>query len=362
MESLGVYNEVLDVSLRGQTALYSSGNLLSFLHLFRQKTEAASRQLAQTTFARGVTTSTINQISLTVQAFLVILIMFMVIRGQLDAFYFPMFLPLMNMIIYPMYEIISAWSTIRSTRSITNKLIGELNEAVEWPENSVPAEASSGDVCFRDLSFAYGDRVIFQDVNLCIADGEHILLRGGSGSGKSTLLRILAKQLSGYQGEITINQKSLRDFTRQELFNQVSVVSQHPMIFRDTIKQNIVLFEDEKLFNQERLDQAIHQSGLRQFIDTLPEGINTVLRDSGENLSGGEKQRIDLARAFYRQSNILLVDEVTSGLDLTLAKEIEEILNNSEATIISTSHRYDIDLAKYYNRTIQLVDQTLKPL
>lgn len=124
------------------------------------------------------------------------------------------------------------------------------------------------------------------------------------------------------------------------------------MLFRDTILQNIVLFEDKDKIDFEWLNKAVDLAGLRTFVDKLPKGLFTVLWDSGENLSGGEKQRIETARAIYRNTPIVLVDEATSGLDLEKAKDLEQIFKSMDKMIISTSHREDINLSELYDRTI----------
>ena len=129
------------------------------------------------------------------------------------------------------------------------------------------------------------------------------------------------------------------------------------MIFRDSILANIVLFENEEEINKEKLDESINKSGLSPLIDNLEEGLYTIIKDAGSNLSGGEMQRIEIARALYKDNPIILIDEATSALDLKMAREIEEIFAGLDKTIISISHRRDIDYSKYYGKIIEIKDK-----
>ena len=105
-----------------------------------------------------------------------------------------------------------------------------------------------------------------------------------------------------------------------------------------------------------KLNDAINRSGLSSLIENLEDGYNTVIKDAGSNLSGGEMQRIEIARALYKDSPIILIDEATSALDLKMARDIEEILANLDKTMVSISHRRDIDYSKYYGKIIEIKD------
>lgn len=134
------------------------------------------------------------------------------------------------------------------------------------------------------------------------------------------------------------------------------------MIFRDTILANIVLFENDEDIDYKKLDESIKKSGLSPLIDNLEDGYKTVIKDAGSNLSGGEKQRIEIARALYKDNPIILIDEATSALDLKMALDIEEIFANLDKTLVSISHRRDIDYSKYYDKIIEIKDKKTKDL
>lgn len=129
------------------------------------------------------------------------------------------------------------------------------------------------------------------------------------------------------------------------------------MIFRDSILANIVLFENEDEIDYKKLDESIKKSGLSPLIDNLEDGLYTIIKDAGSNLFGGERQRIEIARALYKDNPIILIDEATSALDLKMAVDIEEIFAKLDKTLVSISHRRDIDYSKYYGKIIEIKDK-----
>lgn len=350
MDSLGVYNETIDDGLRGYQVLYKSNALFGFMKLFRNKTNATEKNHSKSVFTTGLMVSLINQFSMSVQALLFFITTMLIVKGYMDVVYFPVMMSLMNLIIYPMHTIMSQYGQIKACENIANNLIEELNYPIE-EINSISGDSiKDSDILIKNLDFSYDDKSIFRNLDLHINSKEHILLRGNSGSGKSTLLKLLTRECTADKGNIYIGDININEMSRSDLFNNISVISQHPMLFRDTILQNIVLFKDEKDIDYKKLKKAIENAKLNEFIDSLEDGLDTVLLDSGDNLSGGEKQRIEVARAIYKDTPIVLIDEATSGLDLLKALDLENIFNKMDKTIISTSHREDIDLSKLYDK------------
>lgn len=214
----------------------------------------------------------------------------------------------------------------------------------------------------KNMNKSFGDKVIFKDFNLEIKDQEFVVLSGKSGSGKSTIFKLITKELRPDDGNIFIGSENINDLNREQIYEKISIVAQKPMIFRDTILANIVLFENEEEIDYERLDESIKKSGLSSLIDNLEDGYETVIKDAGSNLSGGERQRIEIARALYKDNPIILIDEATSALDLAMASDIEEIFAKLDKTIVSISHRRDIDYSKYYGKIIEIDDMKTKEI
>ena len=354
MDVLGSYNEAIDDGLRGYPVIYKSNALKNFMKLFNERTKMNEKYHAKSEFMTSILNSFVNYFSAIVQMLLMFASALLVIGGQMEAVYFPVTLSLMNILISPMYMVMNDYSLIKSCKDIKLNVIKELNFPTETYDGATAIDEASIDI--EHMCFAYGDKTIFNDTNLTIKNKEHVLLRGGSGAGKSTLLKLLTRECTTDGGTIRIGGADIKTLGRSELFKNISVIVQHPMLFRDTILQNIVLFEDKEKIDFERLNKAVDLAGLRTFVDKLPKGLSTVLLDSGENLSGGEKQRIETARTIYRNTPIVLVDEATSGLDLEKAKDLERIFRGMDKLIISTSHRQDINLSELYDRTIVIED------
>lgn len=128
------------------------------------------------------------------------------------------------------------------------------------------------------------------------------------------------------------------------------MVSQDTFLFNDTVRNNITLYQE---FAQKEIDRAVEEAGLKDFIDSLPEGILTMVEENGKNFSGGEKQRISLARAILRKSSVLLLDEFTASLDQLTAKEIEQrLLLRKDCLLIAVTHRLDPELLRQYDKIL----------
>lgn len=199
----------------------------------------------------------------------------------------------------------------------------------------------------RDPVFRYGpDRFELRVGSLSIAPGEQIALVGRSGSGKTTLLHLIAGLLPPSSGEVRIDGETLTPEREADWFRQVSYITQHPHIFSGTIAENIAIGvvsggDAEREVSREEIAQAAQSAGLAGLIGELPQGYDTVVGEGGRGLSGGEKQRLALARAFLKRPQVLLFDEPTTGLDLhterVLMRAIDEL--SRTATVITIAHR-----------------------
>lgn len=206
-----------------------------------------------------------------------------------------------------------------------------------------------GNIEFRNVSFSYNHyNNIFDNFNLRIVKGEKVMLKGKSGNGKSTICKLLCRFIEG-QGEILINEENIKDINLNIIRNSIIYVSQKEKLFTDTIKNNICCGnESNELFN--KICQLCH---LEDIVSKNCLRYNSMIVDGGVNLSGGEKQRIILARGLMRGGNILVIDEALSEVDEKLEKEIIKNLLSfyKEKTIIYVSHK---NLNKLFERTINV--------
>ncbi|MBO5910565.1 MAG: ATP-binding cassette domain-containing protein, partial [Clostridia bacterium] len=162
---------------------------------------------------------------------------------------------------------------------------------------------------------------------------------GKSGSGKSTILNLMSKMIEADKGEVLIDGVNINKLDKQTLRNGISLVNQFPYIFDMTIKENLLLSKSDA--TNEDLINAITKASLKEFVDTLPKGIDTKVGESGIKLSGGQKQRLAIARALLRKSNIIIFDESTSSLDNFAQEEVKKSIDGlkGKSTIVIVAHR-----------------------
>lgn len=212
----------------------------------------------------------------------------------------------------------------------------EVNKATSAPNVISPF------INIKDLHFSYDNQAsILKNLNLAFEKGSFTGIAGPSGCGKSSFIKAVCK-LEQYEGEIFIDGVDLRSLSRKELSRIIALVPQSPFIVAGTIYENICYGLD-RMPSQKEVENAVRKACLTEFIDSLPNKLNTVLSENGGNLSGGQKQRIAIARIFLRKPEILILDEATSALDNTseryIQNEIEKLKEETKMTVISIAHR-----------------------
>lgn len=197
-----------------------------------------------------------------------------------------------------------------------------------------------GDIRFQDCVFSYDNKVVLEDVSFHISPGERVAIAGKSGTGKSTILSLILGLYPLEEGNIYIDGYQIREMDLYSLRKNISVVSQEIFILDDTIRNNLLVVKQSA--SEEEIRNVLSISSLNKFVDSLPEGLDTVLEKNGSNLSGGQKQRLAIARALLKSAKILLLDEATSALDANTESEVKESLHQlkDDTTIVIVSHRY----------------------
>src|SRR5699024_2013092 len=237
----------------------------------------------------------------------------------------------------------SAFHTGRSSMGAAKKIEEELaveEQPVLWGEESLITDRPPS-IELSNVYFQYGEEAFaLKNIHTKMASYETVAIVGRTGSGKTTLLHMIAGLLPVAEGEILINGRSLSAYKENDWFNQLTYISQDPYLFSGTFAENIAIGTEEKA-SLEEVKQAAKSAGISHLIEAQKKGYDTPIGEAGRGLSGGEKQRIALARAFLKRPNIILFDEPTTGLDL----ETERILQASiqelskESTMITVAHR-----------------------
>jgi len=193
----------------------------------------------------------------------------------------------------------------------------------------------------KNLNFRYDDNrdYIFQNLNVEIKKGQAVGISGSSGKGKSTLISILSGLIDSYEGDIIFDDKNISTFNRESIFSSFSIVSQNNFVFNDSIKNNIVIDDDIPIIDSE-LEKVLKIVNLDGLINSLPNGLDTIVGEQGSKISGGQRQRICIARSIFQKPDILILDEPTSALDESIAnKIIDNIIGSKNGmTTIIVSH------------------------
>lgn len=226
-------------------------------------------------------------------------------------------------------------NSLRTAKIPAKKLRAILDEPEDLggPENLLNP---SGQLSVQGLHFFYGQREILSGISFDFYPGKKYLIVGTSGSGKSTFLNLIAGLRDDYTGSIVLGGTELRHLSRASLTKSICCITQEPFLFDATIYENVCLYEN---MEEETVRQALMRVGLGVFLEGLPLGIHTPLGESGATMSGGEKQRLVIARAIVRKNPILLLDESTSHLDPVTAAGIERlVLGLQDVTVLLVSH------------------------
>ena len=242
----------------------------------------------------------------------------------------------------PIASIIGANKSIQNALIAADRLFEIMDLEREETENKVELKAENiGDVCFENISFSYGSRKeVFADFSFVIPKGQVTAVIGESGSGKTTLASLLQKLYPLKSGKVTINGLDINHYTYESLRALVSAVPQQLNLFAGNIVENIAVGDLQP--DMERIMTIIRQLGLIPFLEKLPNGLGTQVGENGVSLSGGEKQRLAIARALYKNPEILIFDEATSSLDSEseqFVKNVIEDLKQQGKTILIIAHR-----------------------
>jgi subfamily B ATP-binding cassette protein MsbA len=210
---------------------------------------------------------------------------------------------------------------------------------VQEPTNPKIFESFAGSIEFKNVSFAYEDVVILDNINLTIQKGKTVALVGSSGAGKSTLADLIPRFHDVTRGELLIDGINIKEYSLHSLRSQMSIVTQEPILFNDTIADNIAMGNPD--VNIASIEHAAKVANAHDFIMQKEEYYQTNIGDRGSKLSGGERQRLTIARAVLKNPPILILDEATSSLDTESERLVQDAIDNmmQNRTCVVIAHR-----------------------
>lgn len=264
------------------------------------------------------------------------------------------FVNLMNFVVAPVAELPGLLAARKASRALMDKIAGSLEKCTFAEGNAELSRLEKG-ISVKDVSFSYEDgKEVLHDISFDFEAGKSYAIVGASGSGKSTLLNLIMSGACGaeYSGSILWDDTDLKDSSSDSFFDQVSSIDQNVFVFNSSIKDNITMFRD---FPEEEISEAVRRSNLNELVDERGTGL--MCGESGKALSGGEKQRISIARSLLKRSSVLVADEITAALDSQTAHKVSsDILDLNGITRIVVTHSLEESLMRRYDRILVMKD------
>jgi len=261
-----------------------------------------------------------------------------VIDGHMTVGAFFAFATALFMLYTPIKKISSLYNKAQDAIIANSRMQELLHTQADIVSGDKELDALIESVSFENVSLSYADTPALTNISFKAEKGDSIALVGDSGAGKSSLVNLLVRFYDPSSGQILINKSDNKSFTLTSLHKKVAYVTQRIYIFNDSIAANVAYGEE---IDEARVTEALSKAYAMEFIDTLENGIHTLLSESGDNLSGGQRQRIALARALYKNPDILILDEATSALDNKSEALVQQALKalKSDMITFTVAHR-----------------------
>ena len=268
-------------------------------------------------------------------------LIYLMVIGKADVSVLVLMISYHEYLITYINDFISSTSKIREV----NTAVDRINDILDYNSYNVKVGSLDtkdiyGMIEFKNVSLKIKNKEILHNINLKIDHNEIVAIVGEAGSGKTMLLNLILRLFSPTSGKILLDNTNILDFSKDAYSSLVSIVNQKPFIFNMSIRKNLD-FVDENIKNQ---IEACKKAGIHDFIETLPDGYNTILRENGSNISGGQKQMISIARTILSKSEVILLDDITTSLDPDTAKLVPRLINElkKDHTIIMVTKKPDL--------------------
>jgi subfamily B ATP-binding cassette protein MsbA len=277
-----------------------------------------------------------------------------VIDGSISSGFLFFFFVALFSIISPLKGIGNAYANLKHDSSALPRLFSILDRQSMTQDSG--REVFTGlkeTIEFKNISFAYGRTPVLKDISFSLSMGKKMGIVGPTGVGKTTLTGLLPRFYEPAAGEIMIDGRNIKDFTMHSLREHIGLVTQEPILFNDTIKRNIALSDEPDM---ERIERAMKNACIKEFIASLPDGCETLVGERGTTLSGGQKQLLSIARALYKDPDILILDEATASLDSNSEKLLQGAMDTimEGRTVFIIAHR--LSTLRHVDRIIVLKD------
>lgn len=333
-------NEIISDSLQGALHIRIYDVLTPWKKRFEDVNSSYKKKFDSVTRRQELSSPLSEFLGITVVVALLWYGAILVMDKQLAAETFFAFVIAFYHVIEPLKSFSTAYYYLKRG-SASLERIDELSIAVDQGSDDVGGVKFefNNSLRFDDVSYAYGEKLVLRNLSFEIRKGEKVALVGPSGAGKSTLLRLILKILNVQSGKITIDDTNLDDISTSDLYKHLGYVSQHSFLYNDSLRNNITL--GRKDISDDTIYKCLELAYAKKFVDALPKGLDSQIGEEGNTLSGGEKQRITIARALVHNPEILIFDEPTSALDPGSEQEVSQAVMNvlKDRTAIIIAHR-----------------------
>jgi subfamily B ATP-binding cassette protein MsbA len=279
-----------------------------------------------------------------------------VIKGTSTPGTFFSFLAALLMLYQPVKGLSGVHNTVQEGLAAAQRVFNllDLQPSIQDRPGALAIAPISRDIVFQGVSFTYDDRPVLQDIDLTVRRGEMVALVGPSGAGKTTFLNLLPRFYEVDQGSIMIDGHDIREVTMASLRAQIGIVTQQTILFDDTVRYNVAYGRIDA--PEEEIIAALQAAYAMDFVQALPQGLDTMIGEQGVRLSGGERQRLAIARALLKDPPILILDEATSSLDSESEREVQQALDRliEGRTTLVIAHR--LSTVRNADRIIVLAD------
>lgn len=283
-------------------------------------------------------------------AFLIVLgtCMFFVAAGRITVGEVVGITNMMNFVLTPCKTIANGMIQLKAMEKVKAELEDLLQQQSE-NDHKENMEETIREISLDNVNQKISESFSLDKLTLTFEKGKKYAIVGKSGSGKSSIIKLLTEYGADYTGQVLINGQELSGLNKESIMHISPVCYQQTYIFNDTVFNNVTLYQD---YSKDEVIEALKKAGIYDTLQKLPKGVDEKIQENGKNFSGGELQRIALARLFLRDKTMTFLDEITSGLDNATAYEIEKRLLDEDMTIINVTHRYHKALMQKYSEII----------
>lgn len=329
---------------------------------FKRLNDGVSKMMIDMTKVTSMGTPLTQLIFMSGVALVLAFAMFQISQGVITMGDFVTFLAALLLLMPPLRNLAGVNSGFVMMAVAAESIFATLDEADETDEGKVDLTTCKGDFVFEHVSMRYPNtkRDAVHEFNLEVKAGDCIALVGLSGSGKSTLVHMIPRFWNPTKGRILLDGIDIRDLSLESLRRHIAIVSQDVMLFDDTIRNNVLYGSPDA--TEAEVWKALEDASLADFVRTLPEGLDTLVGEGGSRLSGGQKQRLSIARAFLRNTPILILDEATSALDSENEMKIKGALVSlmKGRTTFMVAHRFST--IEHATKIVAMADGVVKEM